>query len=33
MEVLMESLPIPKNMKAWVLDGPEKLRLVEKPVP
>jgi L-iditol 2-dehydrogenase len=26
-------LSIPKNMKAWVLDGPEQLRLVEKPVP
>jgi len=25
--------PIPKTMKAWVLDGPEQLRLVEKPVP
>jgi L-iditol 2-dehydrogenase len=25
--------PIPKTMKAWVLDDPEKLRLVEKPVP
>ncbi|MFC1579997.1 zinc-binding dehydrogenase [Thermodesulfobacteriota bacterium] len=24
---------IPKNMKAWVLDGPEELRLTEKPVP
>jgi L-iditol 2-dehydrogenase len=24
---------IPKTMKAWVLDGPEQLRLVEKPVP
>jgi L-iditol 2-dehydrogenase len=24
---------IPKTMKAWVLDDPEKLRLVEKPVP
>jgi L-iditol 2-dehydrogenase len=24
---------IPKSMKAWVLDGPEELRLVEKPVP
>jgi L-iditol 2-dehydrogenase len=24
---------IPKAMKAWVLDGPEQLRLVEKPVP
>jgi L-iditol 2-dehydrogenase len=27
------SLSIPKTMKAWVLDGPEQLRLVEKPVP
>ena len=26
-------LSIPKMMKAWVLDGPEQLRLVEKPVP
>ncbi len=26
-------LSIPKTMKAWVLDDPEKLRLVEKPVP
>src|SRR5487761_2439450 len=25
--------PIPKTMKAWVLDDPEQLRLVEKPVP
>ena len=25
--------PIPKSMKAWVLDGPDELRLVEKPVP
>jgi L-iditol 2-dehydrogenase len=33
MEVLMNALPIPKTMKAWVLDGPEQLRLVEKPVP
>ena len=24
---------IPKHMKAWVLDDPEKLRLVQKPVP
>jgi L-iditol 2-dehydrogenase len=24
---------VPKTMKAWVLDGPEQLRLVEKPVP
>ena len=28
-----KSLSIPKMMKAWVLDGPEQLRLVEKPVP
>ncbi len=25
--------PVPARMKAWVLDDPEKLRLVEKPVP
>ncbi len=25
--------PIPKRMKAWVLDDPDRLRLVEKPVP
>jgi L-iditol 2-dehydrogenase len=25
--------PVPKTMKAWVLDGPEELRLTEKPVP
>jgi L-iditol 2-dehydrogenase len=24
---------VPKTMKAWVLDGPEELRLVDKPVP
>lgn len=24
---------VPQTMKAWVLDGPEQLRLVEKPVP
>jgi len=24
---------VPRTMKAWVLDGPEQLRLVEKPVP
>jgi L-iditol 2-dehydrogenase len=24
---------VPKTMKAWVLDGPEQLRLVDKPVP
>ena len=29
----MNALPIPKTMKAWVLDGPGQLRLVEKPVP
>ena len=28
-----QALSIPKTMKAWVLDGPEELRLVEKPVP
>ncbi len=28
-----KSLSIPKMMKAWVLDGPGQLRLVEKPVP
>ncbi len=28
-----KTLSIPKTMKAWVLDGPEQLRLVEKPVP
>ncbi len=27
------SLPVPATMKAWVLDDPEKLRLVAKPVP
>jgi L-iditol 2-dehydrogenase len=27
------ALSVPKTMKAWVLDGPEQLRLVEKPVP
>ena len=27
------ALSIPKTMKAWVLDDPEQLRLVEKPVP
>jgi L-iditol 2-dehydrogenase len=26
-------LSVPKTMKAWVLDDPEQLRLVEKPVP
>jgi L-iditol 2-dehydrogenase len=25
--------PVPRSMKAWVLDGPEELRLGEKPVP
>ncbi|MGH7090333.1 MAG: alcohol dehydrogenase catalytic domain-containing protein, partial [Stellaceae bacterium] len=25
--------PIPQSMKAWVLDNPDELRLVEKPVP
>jgi L-iditol 2-dehydrogenase len=25
--------PVPKTMKAWVLDDPEQLRLMEKPVP
>jgi L-iditol 2-dehydrogenase len=28
-----KDLSIPKTMKAWVLDGPGELRLVEKPVP
>jgi len=28
-----EDLSIPKTMKAWVLDDPEQLRLIEKPVP
>src|SRR3989304_2750411 len=28
-----KDLSIPKRMKAWVLDGPEQLRLVEKTVP
>ncbi len=31
--VQRKDLSIPKKMKAWVLDGPEQLRLVEKPVP
>jgi L-iditol 2-dehydrogenase len=31
--VQKKGLSIPKTMKAWVLDDPEKLRLVEKPVP
>ena len=28
-----QSFEIPENMKAWVLDDPERLRLTEKPVP
>ncbi|MGD0235321.1 MAG: zinc-binding dehydrogenase [Syntrophorhabdales bacterium] len=28
-----KTLEVPKTMKAWVLDDPERLRLVEKPVP
>jgi len=28
-----KSLAVPKTMKAWVLEDPEKLRLTEKPVP
>jgi L-iditol 2-dehydrogenase len=28
-----KDLSIPRMMKAWVLDGPEQLRLMEKPVP
>jgi L-iditol 2-dehydrogenase len=31
--VRKKDLSIPKTMKAWVLDGPEQLRRVEKPVP
>jgi len=31
--VQKKDLSISKTMKAWVLDGPEQLRLVEKPVP
>jgi L-iditol 2-dehydrogenase len=31
--VRKKDLSVPKTMKAWVLDDPEKLRLVEKPVP
>jgi L-iditol 2-dehydrogenase len=31
--VQKKDLSIPKTMKAWVLDGPEQLSLVEKPVP
>lgn len=30
---MKKDVSIPKTMKAWVLDGPEQLRLVEKPVP
>lgn len=28
-----KSFTVPKTMKAWVLDGPEQLRMTEKPVP
>jgi L-iditol 2-dehydrogenase len=28
-----KDLSVPKTMKAWVLDGPEQLRMTEKPVP
>src|SRR4030067_2701179 len=31
--VQKEDLSIPRTMKAWVLEGPEQLRLIEKPVP
>ena len=31
--VRKNDLTRPKTMKAWVLEGPEQLRLVEKPVP
>jgi len=31
--VQKKDFSIPKTMKAWVLDGPEQLRLAEKPVP
>jgi L-iditol 2-dehydrogenase len=31
--VQKKDLSIPKMMRSWVLDGPEQLRLVEKPVP
>ncbi len=31
--VRANAYPIPKTMKAWVLDNPEELRLVDKPVP
>ncbi|HEY1796583.1 MAG TPA: alcohol dehydrogenase catalytic domain-containing protein, partial [Stellaceae bacterium] len=30
---LSNEFPIPERMKAWVLDGPEEIRLTEKPVP
>ncbi|HEY1797696.1 MAG TPA: zinc-binding dehydrogenase [Stellaceae bacterium] len=30
---LSNEFPIPERMKAWVLDGPEEIRLAEKPVP
>ena len=30
---ISNAYPIPQQMKAWVLDGPEQLRLTEKPVP
>ncbi len=29
----IKNLSVPKTMKAWVLDGPEQLRMTEKPVP
>lgn len=32
-KISTKSLEVPKTMKAWVLDGPEELRLTEKPVP
>ena len=32
-DVRKKDVSIPATMKAWVLDDPEKLRLVEKPVP
>jgi L-iditol 2-dehydrogenase len=32
-DVRKKDMSIPATMKAWVLDDPEKLRLVEKPVP
>jgi L-iditol 2-dehydrogenase len=31
--VKKKDLSIPTMMKAWVLDGPEQLRLIEKPIP